>query len=206
MTPEVVVFDLGKVLVDFDYSIAAQKIAAQSKLSAQQVRAFLDESPLFARFETGLLTNQEFLRELCARTGFKGLVLDIADYFADIFTEITPMLQVHARLRARKVPTYVLSNTNDLSISHIRCHFPFYAHFDGYVLSYQHKAMKPEQKLYEALETLCGRSGPQILYLDDRLENAEAGKARGWQVIHHQSPEQSIQRMKELGVLMRHEG
>ncbi len=202
MTPEVVVFDLGKVLVDFDYSIAAQKIAARSNLSAQQLRAFLDESPLFAQFETGLLTNEEFFGEICARTGFCGILREFAEYFADIFTEIEPMVQVHAHLRARKVPTYVLSNTNDLSISHIRRTFPFYAHFDGYVLSYQHKAMKPEQKLYEALEKMCGRTGPQILYLDDRLENAEAGKARGWQVIHHQNCQKTIQIMRELGVVM----
>lgn len=43
--PEVVVFDLGKVLVDFDYSIAARKIAAQAERSAAQVQELLDHSP-----------------------------------------------------------------------------------------------------------------------------------------------------------------
>jgi len=37
----IVVFDLGKVLVDFDYSIAGRRIAAQANLSAADVqRAF----------------------------------------------------------------------------------------------------------------------------------------------------------------------
>ncbi len=37
--PEVVVFDLGKVLVDFDYGISAVKIAASSRFTPEQVRA-----------------------------------------------------------------------------------------------------------------------------------------------------------------------
>ncbi len=31
-SPKAVVFDLGKVLVDFDYSIAARRIAARSSM------------------------------------------------------------------------------------------------------------------------------------------------------------------------------
>lgn len=111
------------------------------------------------------------------------------------------MIRAHAELRARKVPTFILSNTNDLSIRHIRRRFPFFANFDGYVLSYQHKVMKPDEKIYQILEKLTGRSGAEILYLDDRLENAEGGRARGWQVIQHQRPEESIGIMKRLGLL-----
>ncbi len=45
-TPRVVVFDLGKVLLDFDYSIAARGMAAQSSVSPRQVQEFIDHSPL----------------------------------------------------------------------------------------------------------------------------------------------------------------
>ena len=37
-TPSIVVFDLGKVLVDFDYSIAARKVAAHSAASLELAR------------------------------------------------------------------------------------------------------------------------------------------------------------------------
>jgi HAD superfamily hydrolase (TIGR01509 family) len=201
MIPEVVVFDLGKVLVEYDYAITARKIAPQCKVSASELRAVLDESPLFAQFECGLIGNEEFFREICARTGYCGLREEFDLHFADIFTEIKPMIRAHTELRERKIPTYILSNTNDISTAHIRRRFPFFANFDGYVLSYQHKVMKPDQKIYQLLEKLCGRSGPQILYLDDRLENTDGAKARGWQVIHHQSPEESVKSMKKLGLL-----
>ena len=110
------------------------------------------------------------------------------------------MVEFHAGLRRAGVPTFIFSNTNDLAIAHIRRRFPFFAHFDGYVLSFEHGAMKPAAKLYEVVEQVTGRKGAEILYLDDRLENAEAGHRRDWQVIHHDQPGPSILRAKELGL------
>ena len=49
-TPEVIVFDLGKVLVDFDYSIASRKIAAHGKVPAAAVQQFIDHSALLFRW------------------------------------------------------------------------------------------------------------------------------------------------------------
>ena len=47
------VFDLGKVLLDFDYGIAARKIASRGRLSADDIKRFIDNSPLLFQFETG---------------------------------------------------------------------------------------------------------------------------------------------------------
>ena len=40
--PQVVVFDLGKVLVDFDYGIATKKIADNGRCAPEEVRALTD--------------------------------------------------------------------------------------------------------------------------------------------------------------------
>jgi 2-haloacid dehalogenase len=61
--------------------------------------------------------------------------------------------------------------------------------------------MKPESRLYEAVERQSARRGAEILYLDDRPENVAAGAARGWQVILHQSPEQTQAAIQKLGLL-----
>jgi HAD superfamily hydrolase (TIGR01509 family) len=183
----VVVFDLGKVLVDFDYSIAARKIAARSSKHIESLDEFLGGSELLARFETGLLTRQQFYSEIRNVTGFSGTVEEFADDFADIFTTISPMVELHAGLRKQKIPVYVFSNTNDIAVEHVRRRFPFFAGFDGYILSYEIGAMKPHAKIYEALEKMAGRRGTDIFYIDDRSENIAAGAARGWQVVLHES-------------------
>lgn len=199
--PDVVVFDLGKVLVDFDYSIAGRRIAARSTMGAADVQNFIDHSPLLFRYETGLINRQQFFDEVRATTGFQGGIDEFAQFFADIFSPIGEMIELHARLRAASVPTFIFSNTNDLAVEHIRRNFPFFANFDAYVLSYEHGAMKPSARLYEVVEQATGKCGKQILYLDDQIENAEAGRARGWQVIHHASPKVSREIVESLKLL-----
>lgn len=198
--PDAVVFDLGKVLVDFDYGIAARRVAERGRLGAEAVRALIDHSPLLFRFETGLIDRRQFFAEVCAATGFTGSLEEFGRIFADIFTEIPPMVALQRRLRERGVPTFIFSNTNDIAIGHIRQNFPFFAGFDAYVLSYEHQAMKPQAALYEVVERVTGRQGPRLVYLDDRLENVEAGRSRGWHVIHHADPADSIARLQELGL------
>jgi epoxide hydrolase-like predicted phosphatase len=196
-----VVFDLGKVLLDFDYSIAARRFAEQSKMPSEKIRGYIDSSPLLVRLETGQLTTTQFYREVCAVTGFGGSLADFTAFFADVFIPIQPMVELQAALRRRGLPTYVFSNTNDIAISHIRRNFPFYANFDGYILSYEHGVMKPDATLYEVVERMCGRRGREILYLDDRPENIAAGAERGWLAILHESPDKSLAAIKKAGLL-----
>jgi len=197
----VVVFDLGKVLVDFDYLIAARKIAARSSMTLGELNDFISGSGLTVKYELGLITRREFFDQTRQAIGFTGTFEEFGEFFADIFTEIPPMLELHARLRRRGVPTYIFSNTNDLAVEHIRRNFPFFQDFDGYIYSYEVGAMKPDAKIYAALEKLAGRSAAEIVYLDDRPENVNGGAARGWQAILHETPEKSNAAIENLGML-----
>jgi HAD superfamily hydrolase (TIGR01509 family) len=202
-SPKVIVFDLGKVLVDFDYGIAARRIAAQGKIVPDQIRAFIDQSPLLFQLESGQLSVDRFFEEVRRATGFSGSFDEFASFFADIFVPIESMIQLHSNLRQRGFATYIFSNTNDLAIRHIRKRFPFFTLFEGYILSYQHGAMKPDAKLYEVVERESGRHRDEILYIDDRPENISAGEARGWQVILHEAPDKTRLSIEKLGLLER---
>jgi FMN phosphatase YigB (HAD superfamily) len=194
-----VVFDLGKVLVDFDYSIAARRIAARCVQSPENLHAFLGSSPLLIQFETGLITRRDFFDQVREATGFLGDIHEFGGMFADIFTAIPLMIELQAELRQRGLKTYIFSNTNDLAIEHIRRNFPFFQNFDGYILSYEVKTMKPDPAIYEALEHMAGRRGAEILYLDDRQENIAAGAARRWRTILHETPEKTRTTLKSFG-------
>lgn len=186
----VVVFDLGKVLVDFDYSIAARKIAARSARAPDNLN-FLWESPLLIEYESGQLNRRDFFENMQKLTGFQGDIEEFSIYFGNIFQPIPQMIELHSTLRQQKIPTYILSNVSDIAVNHIRQNFPFFKNFDGYIFSYEVKSMKPDARIYETMEKLCGRNGAEIIYIDDRLENIEAGSARGWRAILHETPEKT---------------
>ena len=196
--PRAVVFDLGKVLLDFDYGILARRMAGESDLPADHIQRLVDQSPLLHRYETGHLSDREFYDAVVAATGFRGSEERFRDWFGDIFTEISPMVSLQGALVRKGVPTYVFSNTNAQAIRHVRASYAFYRRFTGEILSYEVRSMKPDTRIYEAVEALSGLSGPDLLYLDDRPENIAAGAARGWQAWIHSDPDLTVPRVSAL--------
>jgi HAD superfamily hydrolase (TIGR01509 family) len=197
----VIIFDLGKVLVDFDYSIAARKIAARSDRAPADLHAFLGSSPLLVEYESGRLTRQSIYEAIRDAIGFRGDAAEFGNYFAEIFSEMPGTIALHAELRRRGFQTYIFSNTNDLAIEHVRRDFPFFKHFDGYIFSYEVGALKPQPEIYAAMEKMCGRTGADLVYLDDRAENIAAGAARGWRAVWHESAETSRRKLARLGII-----
>lgn len=184
----VIVFDLGKVLLDFDYAVAVRRLLASSNCTAAELLTLINQSPLLMQYERGAITTGAFFERVREVSGYEGSFDAFKEMFGDIFTPIPEMIQLHSDLVARGYPVFVFSNTNEMAVDHIRSHFPFFSRFDGYVVSYEHGTMKPEAALYKAVEQLCGRRGGRIIYLDDRVENVEAGRARGWRSLVHERP------------------
>lgn len=187
----VFIFDLGKVLVDFDYSIAARKIAARSSKPPQDLHTFLSSSPILVDYESGRLNRRQFYEAIRDAIGYYGDIEEFGGHFADIFSEMAGTIALHTELRRNGFKTYIFSNTNDLAVEHVRRNFPFFSNFDGYILSYEVGGMKPLPEIYEAMEKLTGRRGPDLIYMDDRPENIQSGAARGWRAILHETPEKT---------------
>lgn len=196
----VFIFDLGKVLVDFDYAIAAKKIGDRSRKSPADLHGFLGVSPLLCEYETGKLTRETFFNAIRNNIDFQGTLDEFGSYFADIFFEIPEMIRLHAELRQRGYKTYIFSNTNDLAVEHIQRNFPFFQNFDGYIYSYEVGAMKPQPEIYEAMEAMAGKRGADLIYFDDRPENIDAGAKRGWSAILHETPAQTRKMLGALGI------
>jgi FMN phosphatase YigB (HAD superfamily) len=202
--PKAVVFDLGNVLLDFDYLHTVQKIRNHCTLlenkSDRELLQLIGGSELFQKFEHGLVNPDEFFAGVVNQTGYVGTLDEFGECFGDIFTEAPQMVAWNEELRAKKIPRYILSNTNDLSIRFIKKRFPFFNQFDGYILSYEHRVMKPQTRIYELVEDIAGLRGKDLFYVDDRDENIHAAAARGWQAVHHVNPAQTIEVARGVGL------
>lgn len=200
-TAPVIIFDLGKVLVDFDYSIAARKIAARSRKAPSDLHTFLSCSSALIQFESGKLTRQGFYEAVREAIELEASLEEFGGYFADIFTEMPGTIALQRELRQNGYKTFIFSNTNDLAVEHVRRNFSFFKDFDGYILSYEVGGMKPQPEIYEAMEAMTGKRGADLIYIDDRAENIEAGKARGWRAILHESSAKTRGMLENFGVL-----
>ena len=197
----VVAFDIGKVLLDFDYNIFVNRMAPRTNMDETGLNAFLNQSPLLAKYESGQLTSMEFAEIVRMETGFEGLENEFAAFFEEIFTPIPDVIEMHREIAQSGMATYTFSNTNEMAVRHMSREYDFWSRFTGHVLSHEVKALKPETKMYDFLERATGCRGDEIAYVDDRPENVEAGGARGWKAIQHRTPKETRLALAELGVM-----
>ena len=198
----VVAFDIGKVLLDFDYGILVNRMVPMTNMDESGLNAFLNQSPLLAEYESGKLTSSEFIKVVQRETGFEGLESEFTVFFEDIFTPITDVIEMHREIAESGMATYTFSNTNEMAVRYMSRAYGFWPRFTGHVLSYKVKALKPEAKMYKFLEKISGCRGGEIAYVDDRSENIEEARARGWKAIKQSTPNETRLALVELGVMV----
>lgn len=190
---QAVVFDLGMVLIHVAYSRSAQRLAPHCDVDADAVRQALDQSPLLHDFESGRIPFETFAARFRAATGYRGDDALFRRLFGDIFDPLPEMIDFLGGLKREGVPVYLLSNTNEIAVEHVRRAYPFYGLFDAHILSHEVGCMKPMAPIYEAVERASGLPGHGLFFIDDRAENIDAALARGWHGIVHSSAQATME-------------
>src|SRR4030095_9333596 len=65
MAIEALLFDLGKVLVDFDFDLSMRHFGPRSPLSHERFKQVVFEGDWLMRYETGAISTPDFHRYLC---------------------------------------------------------------------------------------------------------------------------------------------
>lgn len=189
MSQRFVYFDLGNVLVHFDHQIAVDQLSDIAGRPKQLVRSVVFESDLQNRYETGLVNGAEFAQQINLGLDTSLPKERILEAISAIFTPNDAILSPLQRLREAGVSMGVLSNTCE---AHWRWildqHWPMLdSWFDVLVLSYEVGCMKPDGKIYQICEEQAGCEPSCIFFTDDRIENVDAARQRGWETHHFHS-------------------
>ncbi len=173
-------FDIGNVLVTFDFSRATRRLSEHSHLTPDEVRPRL--MPLVAEMECGRLSSGEFVEQAMAACGFGGTHAAFEQAYAEIFEENAAMTPLVERLAA-KYPLFHLSNTGGIHLAYLQAKYPVFRHFQGGAYSHLSGSMKPEAKIYHDAVALTGCRPEEIVYLDDAPANTAAGAELGLNVF-----------------------
>lgn len=179
-------FDIGNVIVRFDFSQAALKFAALSMSSADEVLAAL--SPYKEDLESGRISDSAFVKQSMDRIGFRGSYEQFVEIWGDIFTENTPMIRLITHLAAHQVPLYLLSNTSGLHKDWLFAHFPVFSLFQGGIYSHEARCAKPHEPIFQQAIQSLQLTPTDTVYVDDLPDNAATSQRLGF-VTHHYSPD-----------------
>lgn len=212
-----VYFDLGNVLVAFDPALACSNVARLFGISPELAESIVYHSGLEPQLERGELTGEQFAAEVRARVAALAdrrtwpdakdphdvSTEALLDAISDMFTPIDTMRSAVAGVRATGRRVGILSNTCEAHWAWCaRQAYPVLAGpFDVSVLSCRIGAMKPDPVIYAAAERDAGVAPEQILFLDDKPENVEAARRRGWQAERCDGGPSAIEILQALGLV-----
>jgi putative hydrolase of the HAD superfamily len=117
-----------------------------------------------------------------------------------LWTQVNqPIVDWARRLQAAGTRTGILSNLGDAMTAGVVGKMAWLDGFDHKVFSHTLKLAKPEAAIYRhAAEGL--RTAPErILFIDDRADNCEGGRAAGMQVIQYEEHEEFVREMERRG-------
>lgn len=174
----VILFDLGNTLLPFDHMRAARALAPYARRAPEQLYQSFFDSPVQARHDEGKLSGREFFEQVRQTYGLALTYEQFVPLWNDIFWEDPAMTQLVGRLKAR-CRLVGISNTNELHFDYVRDRYAVVRAVPTWVLSYEVGVRKPDPKIYQRAMAAAGVPPAEILYVDDRLDLVEAGRALG---------------------------
>ena len=182
MKIEAAIFDIGNVLVRFDWIPAEREIRLRTRRSTEKARSEMVE--LKERFELGQLSERDFLENAVRILDFRGGTDELAAIWNSIFSENEAMEKSIAQLK-RSMPLYLLSNTSELHLSYLEKRFRVLEHFTDGVYSFRAGCAKPFPQIFDVAERQFGVNRSTTIFVDDLSQNVDSAAGYGFQAIRY---------------------
>ena len=183
MTQKYVLFDIGNVLVNFDFQLLMDRIGADSGRPSTPYSE--RDWEMYDAVERGKISDEAFVDYLNEANELDWSVESYIDVWRVMFSVNPVGRGLYLDAIKRGLPVYTLSNIAAHHMVAIERNEPgFFAEATGLFLSYQMGARKPETEIYSQVLQSLGANGEQCFFLDDRLENVEAARSAGINAYH----------------------
>lgn len=180
-TPQAVVFDIGRVLYDWDLRYLFAKLIADEAELDWFLANVVTEAWHFQSDNGRPLA--EMLRERIAEfPSHKVLIETYPVRFNETLPHAIPGTHELAhQLAEAGVPLYGLTNFGAEFWAGFRPTAPVFDLFADVVVSGEEGCAKPDPRIYEIAEGRFGHAPCALFFTDDNPHNIEAAAARGWQ-------------------------
>ena len=196
-----VVFDLGKVLLNFEpLDHLRARIADEAAVKELYELIFLSEEWLL--LDRGSISDAEALAAWCGRKPqYEGLIRYSMEQWYEMMTPITETVELLKAAKAAGRNVFVLSNFHHSARDAVCAEYDFFTLLDGAVFSCDCHLLKPEAEIYRLLLQKYELEAKQTLFIDDVKDNVEAAARQDIQAIHFCGAADLRERFLQLKVI-----
>lgn len=178
--PAAVVFDIGRVIIRWNLRYLYEKLIADpaeldwflANVVTEQWHHQQDEGRPLAEMVP---------ERIASFPEHADLILAYATRFSETYPEHIPgTLDIIARLKARGVPLFGLSNFGADFWDEFLTGQPVFEGFRDIVVSGHERVAKPDPAIYAIAEQRFAIPPEDLFFIDDKAENIEAARSRGW--------------------------
>jgi putative hydrolase of the HAD superfamily len=178
---QALLFDLGRVVLDFDHSIAASRISQFCAKSPKEIFDLFFESEETVLFEAGRISPKEFYLKVKERLSLNLSFENFVPIWNEIFFLTPQNRAVYSLANAlgARYKVALVSNINILHYEYLKKHFPVFSAFHKVFVSCEIGFIKPHHEVYRKALGELGVDAENTFYTDDRKELIEAAKLLG---------------------------
>lgn len=178
---EAVVFDIGKVLIDYDFDRVVQHAARLSNVPSLDIRHRIVSTDMLHDFECGRISEREFHDRIQALLKQTFPFEDFCMLWNSIFTEeIESTVEIFHDLRKRPgLKTGILSNTNILHFTYLQKRMGLLSDMTHVYASHEIRCRKPDAESFQHILKDMGVTASRTVFIDDLPENISAAKELG---------------------------
>lgn len=196
-----IIFDMGNVLVAFDFQRAYAHLRKFTPLSLEDLRSRLRSSGIVRQLETGKMESEDFARRFSQLLEIDLGLEQFSEIWSSIFLPDPIMPEALLAGLGESYPMIVLSNTNAIHFNMLRRTYgQLLRHFDHEVLSHEVGALKPDPAIYQEAIRRAGCRPEECFFTDDIPEFVEGARKEGMDAVRFESPAQVQRELKARGV------
>jgi putative hydrolase of the HAD superfamily len=201
MPIKVLVFDLGKVIFDFDLFKFTKLFSKKTPCHPDTINKLLTEYTDFAiEYEKGNITPRDFFETIKEKTHYSASFDEFCILWNNIFVPIEQSIELIAKAAAN-YPVGILSNTNELHWEYLKERYrSFFMIFYKIHVSHELRMRKPDDEIFQAVIKDYGVKPEEIFFTDDMAENTAAAERNGIVARRFQGAGRLKRQMEELKI------
>lgn len=194
-----VIFDLGNVLLDFNPKGYLKSKVSEEKL--EDVFKAIFNSEEWVMLDRGTITEKEAINNIINRNNkYKDEINLAFNNWYDLLKPIEDTVEILISLKEHGYKIYYLSNFHELAFGEVTRKNNFFKLFDGGVVSYEEKLIKPEEDIYKLILDRYKLNPSETIFVDDMEANVEGANKVGIKTILFKGPKELKEELNNFNI------